>query len=517
MPRHVLTAESDTLPTIDSIITRAAKVSPNQIAVREWGGQEITYAELDSAVSSFAAWARSQGTQAGDAIAIHLPNSIAFLVAQFGSFRAGAVATYVSYRLTPNEAQRQFALSRARIVVTTPAKATELRKDPAFVNTVIVVDGPGSEHSHSLTDVIAARLLPDFTTEGLEDSDAIIRFTSGSTGDPKGLIVTHRAWLIRAMSLLIEELDIRQGSTTLLLGQLSHQAGLFVIPTFMRSGTLLVQEKFSLDTVAEILETQPISCAQIVPTMFTLMLNHARAREALAKSRMHRIVYGGSPIRQSVLAEVMGVLPMTEFVQAYGSLEAGSISVLTGTAHRDPKLQHSAGHPFLPVQLRLNAPNADGVGEIEVKSPWLPNARLTPQGREEITEEWSRTGDLGEVIDGYIYLRDRMNDMIISGGFNVYPVEVEKVIGSHPQVLDVAVASAPDDKWGERVIAFVVPRAPGTFNEEGMREYCKTQLAGYKVPKEFHLIAEMPLNVNGKPDRRSLAQPHWAGRQRRIN
>jgi acyl-CoA synthetase (AMP-forming)/AMP-acid ligase II len=507
------------LPTIDSVIARAAQRAPQQIAVREWQGRQLTYAELDAAVSSFAAWARLQGVQAGDAIAIHLPNSVAWLVAQFGSFRAGAVATYVSYRLMPNEARRQFAMAAARLIVTTPEKAAEFRSDPAFAGTLFVVDGDGDGDGnvHSLHDVITAALRPQFTTDGMEDSDAIIRFTSGSTGDPKGLIVTHRAWLLRAICMQTEEMRIRPGSTTLLLGQLSHQAGLFVLPTFLQNGSLLVMHKFSLDTVADILRTRQVSCAQVVPTMFTMMLNDARAREALAASGLHKVIYGGSPIRQSVLAEAMAVLPDTEFLQSYGSHEAGSITVLDGAGHRDPRLRHGAGRPFLAVQLRLRNPNADGVGEIEVNSPWLPNARLTPQGREPITETWSRTGDLGEIVDGHVYLRDRMNDVIVSGGFNVYPVEVEKVIGAHPQVLDAAVASAPDDQWGERVIAFVVPRQPGGFSEEAVREYCKGLLAGYKVPKEFHVIPEMPLNVNGKPDRRSLVQPLWASRERRIN
>jgi long-chain acyl-CoA synthetase len=280
---------------------------------------------------------------------------------------------------------------------------------------------------------------------------------------------------------------------------------------------MLLMDKFSLDTVADIFDTRQASCAQVVPTMFTLILGHARAREAFARSGLNRIVYGGSPIRQSVLQEAMALLPDTEFVQSYGSHEAGSISFLDGAGHRDAKLRHGAGRPMLAVQMRLHAANADGIGEVEVKSPWLPNARLTAQGREPITHEWSLTGDLGELVDGNVFLRDRMNDVIISGGFNVYPVEVEKIIGSHPQVLDAAVASAPDDRWGERVIAFVVARKPGEFSEDRVREYCKGQLAGYKVPKEFRLIPEMPLNANGKPDRRSLSQSLWAGRERRIN
>jgi acyl-CoA synthetase (AMP-forming)/AMP-acid ligase II len=312
-------------------------------------------------------------------------------------------------------------------------------------------------------------------------------------------------------------MKIRENSTTLVMGQLSHQAGLFVIPTFLRGGTLLVMEKFSLASVAEILRTRQVSTAQIVPTMFTLILNDPQARAAFAASGLDRIVYGGSPIRQTVLEEAMSLLPDTEFVQSYGSHEAGSMTILDGAGHKDGKLRHGAGQALLPVQMWLHKVGRDGIGEVEVKSPWLPSARLTPEGRIPITDEWARTGDLGEIADGHLYLRDRMNDVIISGGFNVYPVEVEKIIGSHPHVLDAAVASAPDDKWGERVIAFIVTRKAGEFDEASVREHCKSQLAGYKVPKEFRVIPEMPLNPNGKPDRRGLSESLWAGRDRRIN
>lgn len=505
------------MPTIDAVITRSAALAPDHLAIREWKGRQITYAQLDAAVSSFAGWARSVGAQEGDAIAIHLPNSVAYLVAQFGSFRAGGVAAYINNRLSAIEALRQCIVCNARIIVTTIAKAAALKQDPQLASAIFVVDGAASPGMYSMQDIIATRHALSFDAAGLEDRDAIIRFTSGSTGEPKGLIVTHRAWLVRAAAMLVEEMRIKPSSTTFVLGQVSHQAGLFILPTFLQCGTMLMMEKFSLETVAEILSTESLSCMQIVPTMFTMVLNHAGAREAFSRSTLERVVYGGSPVRQNVLQEAMNLLPTADFVQSYGSHEAGTISYLDGAGHRDLKLRYGAGRPMLSAGVRVHEPNADGIGEIEVKAPWLPNARITAQGREPIVEEWSRTGDLGEIVDGHIFLHDRLNDLIISGGFNVYPVEVEKVIGSHPDVIDAAVASAPDDKWGERVIAFVVSRNPGAFDEGGLRDHCKGLLAGYKVPKEIHLIAELPLNPNGKPDRRKLSQSLWAGRARRIN
>lgn len=499
------------------MVSRAAALAPDHIAIREWKGRQISYADLDAAVSGFAAWARSVGGREGDVIAIHLPNSVAYLIAQFGSFRAGGVAAYVNNRLSTAEALRQCRVCNARIIVTTPAKAAELRQDPGLANTIFLVDGDAGPGMHSLQDLIPGQQHPSFDIEGWEDRDAIIRFTSGSTGEPKGLIVTHRAWLIRAASMLTEEMRIKPFSTTFVLGQVSHQAGLFIIPTFLQCGTMLLMPKFSLSTVADILSTETVSCMQVVPTMFTMILNDREAREAFGRSTVERIVYGGSPIRQAVLQEAMSLLPNTEFVQSYGSHEAGSISFLDGVGNRDPRLRYGAGRPMLAAAVRVREPNADGIGEIEVKAPWLPHARITAQGREPIAEEWSRTGDLGQIVDGHIFLHDRMNDVIITGGFNVYPVEVEKIIGAHPDVVDAAVASAPDDKWGERVIAFVVSRNPGTFNEERLRDHCKAQMAGYKVPKEIHLISELPLNPNGKPDRRKLSEELWSGRARRIN
>lgn len=508
------------MPTIDSVVFRAAAAAPDSIAVREWGGDiRLTYAQLDSAVSRFAAWARAGGLETGQTIAIHLPNSADFLIAQFGSFRAGAVAAYINYRLSAAEACRQFHLCRAAIVVTTQAKADEFRGHPDLAHVVFVpVDGasPGPSLARIVADENYAPCVFD-AGDGLEDRDALIRFTSGSTGNPKGVVVSHRAWLIRAVSMLAEELQIVPGSTTLVLGPLSHQAGLFVIPTFLRRGTLLVMDKFDVGSVADVFTSERISCSQMVPTILGLVLNDPRAREALRVSGLQRLVYGGSPIGRAVLDDALALLPQTEFVQGYGSHEAGAISYLDGMAHRRPELRGSAGRPFLAAQVRLRREAGAAVGEIEVKAPWLPHARITENGREPIESEWSATGDLGEIVDGYIFLRDRMNDVIISGGFNVYPAEVEKVLAQHPDVLDAAIVSAPDDKWGERVVAYVVSRQAGSFDEAGLRTHCRDLLAGYKVPKDFHLVPEIPLNASGKPDRRRLSDSLWAGRSRRIN
>jgi acyl-CoA synthetase (AMP-forming)/AMP-acid ligase II len=505
------------MPTIDSVLARAAHAAPHRVAIREWDSKrQLTYAQLDAAVSSLAGWLHSRGLHVGASIGIHLPNGADFLIAQFAAFRCGGVAAYINYRLAAAEAVRQLKLCGAQAIVTTTAKAVALRDHPDLRDLIFIIADGGLPLGHALTDILAkeGHFQPP---EALEDADAIARFTSGSTGAPKGVLVTHRAWLVRAVSILAEEIQVAPYSTTLVVGPLSHQAGLFALPTFLRHGTLLIVDGFGADKMAAILGSENIGCAQLVPTMMHVVLEDAGSREALRTSGVSRVVYGGSPIRRPVLDDALQLLPNPEFVQIYGSHEAGSISYLDGAAHRDVQVRSSAGRPFLAVQVRLRQMDDDGLGEIEVKAPWKPHARLTEQGCVPDPDEWAPTGDIGEIKDGFIYLRDRLNDVIISGGFNVYPLEIEAVIDAFPGAAGSVIVSAPDDRWGERVIAYVVPRDASGLNEAALAEHCRQHLANYKVPKEFRSIPKIPLNVNGKPDRRKLSQPMWEGRDRRIN
>jgi len=505
------------MPRIDSVLSRSAIAYPMAIAIQEWpSGQMMTYKELDSAVTNFASWCQSKNIKNNDVIALHLPNTKNFIISQFGIFRSGAAAAYINFRLSPSEVRRQLLLCKAKFLVTTLNKALEFLEDDALKHLTFIVDEPHTSLLN-LPSIIHQQSIHLNQIDNCEDQDAIIRFTSGSTGNPKGVIVSHRSWLIRAISIQAEELNITLNSNTLILGPLTHQAGLFVLPTMLRSATLHMVEKLDFDVLFSLLSKINVTCIQMVPTILGFFLQDEKSKSILSQSRLERIVYGGSPIRQSVLEEILELLPKTEFIQSYGSHECGSISFLDGKSHRNSKYQSSAGRPFLASEIRLNKVNGESFGEIEVKAPWLPHARITETGREVITSSWSNTGDLAEIIDGYIFLRDRLHDVIITGGFNVYPMEVEKVIGSHQAIFDGVVVSAPDDKWGEKVIAFIVPRSNVTVNIEDLRLYCRKYLADYKIPKEFIVIPEIPLNVNGKHDRRKLSQPFWQGTNRHIN
>lgn len=506
------------MPTVDSILTRAAFAKPDAVAVWEWeSGRRVDYRTLNKRVSALAAFLLSQGVKPRDRIGVHLPNGEAFLIAHFGAMRAGGVSSLVNYRLNGSEAARQLKLARVAAIVTTAERAAEFLGMEELRGCIIVVTGESTPGMHSLSTAVAAEDVEVPALGDFDDEDVIARFTSGSTGAPKGVLVSHRAWLIRATSLLTETIQVDPGSTTMVLGPLSHQAGLFILPTMLRHGTLLAFDQFDIDKVIAALKTGTVSRTQMVPTMLRMFLGNAEAREALRTSGLKQVIYGGSPVEARVIEEVLELMPNCDFIQSYGSHEAGSISYLDGTGHRDPILRRSAGRPYLAASVRiLPIPDSD-IGEIEVRAPWAPTARITEKGRERIDDGWIATGDLGELRDGYVILKDRANDVIISGGFNIYPMEVEDVINAYSQVLASAVVSVPDEKWGEKVIAFVVPRGSQSLDEEGLRNYCRENLSGFKVPKEFRTSTEIPLNANGKPDRRKLSNPLWLGRERRIN
>ena len=481
------------MPSIDAVLARAAGAKPSGIAVHEWDtGRQITYAMLNEWASAIAGF-MSRHIRPGDRIGVYLPNSAEFIAAAFGGFRAGAVTAYVNYRLLPDEALRQFTMAETRVIVTTSDRAAALLDNPALSHCeFLVTDAPlSTPRRTTLADAVTQLHGPIFSPTGREEEDALLRFTSGTTGAPKGVLVSHRAWLLRAMSLLAEEIRVEAGTMTMVLGPVSHHAGLFVLPTFMRGGTMLLFRQFDPLAIARAVSALPVRRSQMVPTMLRMLMESPEAVAALrGSSSLAEIVYGGSPIDSGVLDAV---------------------------SQRDPRYRQSAGRPHYAVEIRLRGSNESEWGEIEVRAPWTPRARLTEQGRVAVTEDFVPTGDLGELRDGFIFLKDRANGVIVSGGFNVYPMEIEDAINRCPGILTSAVVSKPDDKWGERVVAFVVARDRSVVDSGALREHCRASLANFKVPKEFLLIDDIPLNPNGKPDRRQLSAPFWEGRERRIN
>jgi len=459
------------------------------------------------------------GLQPGDRVAIYLPNIIEIIVAQFGILRAGLVATYTNDRLAIDEAVRQLTLAEAKVVITTSERAEALRAFSGMIDVrMIVASGDvAPDGMMLLSTIVSADLSGSFSLEASTDSDALLRFTSGTSGEPKGALVTHRAWITRAVHLLAELVRIEEESMVLCPGPITHAAGLLILPGFLRTGTLVLMRKFYASEIGKIAEALPIRYGMFVPTMIKMILNEPSAVDKLRKSSMQQISYGGSPIPSSVLADALDRLSPITFVQSYGSHEAGTMSYLDEFDHKSLKLLESAGKPVLNVDIRIDPIEGQRFGELLVRTPWSSNASVVVKGKREERDSWVRTGDLGEMRDGYLFLMERLNDVIVTGSFNVYPGEVERCISHYPGISDCVVVGAPDDKWGEKVIAYLVKKPGAEINENELNNYCRQSLAGYKLPKELIWIDEIPLNANRKPDRNRLVAVRWEGRSRRIN
>jgi acyl-CoA synthetase (AMP-forming)/AMP-acid ligase II len=337
------------------------------------------------------------------------------------------------------------------------------------------------------------------------DDVAYIVHTSGTTGAPKAVPVHHRA-LVARIALYRNVMHIGPGDRYCSASPFHHTAGVSMVFTVLGSGAAVIpQAWFSVEGWRDA-GRLGVTHALLVPTMIDLLL----AEGALADARPRILQYGAAPIDPQTLGDALAALPGTEFLQIFGQTEISPITALTAADHvlglgSRPELLSTVGRAPDGVEIRLENTGAEGVGELTVRAA---HAFLTDD------DGWRRTGDLARIdADGYVSLQGRVHDRIVRGGENIYPIEVERALASHPAVRDVAVVGVPDRRWGEVVKAVVVPTDPAAPPPiEDLRAYARRQLAGFKVPALVEFAAELPRNASGKVLRRELIAPADAAR-----
>jgi fatty-acyl-CoA synthase len=350
-------------------------------------------------------------------------------------------------------------------------------------------------------------------------------YTSGTTGSLKAACHTQRSWAAMTRNILLNLIDPGEGDAMLHAASLVHASGTLVLPYWIRGGVAAVLPGFVPESYCDAVERWRPRAINLVPTMIGMLLDMPGIAQRDFSS-IETIIYGASPMPRAVLRRGLDLWG-PRFTQYYGQSEAPlCISVLTKDDHVAPDAEQrllSCGRVSLDCEVELvndaGTPVPQGeVGEILVRAPFamtgyydaadLNAATITPEG-------WMHTRDVGRFdAAGYLYLVDRTSDMIVSGGYNVYPREVEDVIAAHPAVREVVVVGLPDDKWGEAVTAFVVLREE--VPAQDLISFAREQLAGYKVPKEVRFIDEVPKSAVGKLLRRSVRDPFWVGRERAL-
>lgn len=354
-------------------------------------------------------------------------------------------------------------------------------------------------------------------------------YTSGTTGNPKGAVITHRA------------LSAQLGQVTMLIRIDSGQRGLIVVPMYHAAGavsmfvtvywggTLYIHADFNPPEVARVLDEERVGTVTLVPAMIQALLVFVPDIAKRQYKDLKQITYGASPIAEETLRKAMDVFKC-DFAQGYGMTETTAVlTYLFPADHRRaikemPELLLSAGRPVAGTELRIvdeqDQPLSNGtIGQIIARGPQLMRGywNLADESAEALRGGWMHTGDAG-IMDGegYLYVQDRVKDMIVSGGENVYPRVVEEVLFQHPAVADAAVIGVPDEQWGETVKAIVVLREGQTATQEEIMEFCRGKLGGFERPRSVDFAKELPRNPTGKVLKRELREPFWAGHKRRV-
>ncbi|GBG39045.1 long-chain-fatty-acid--CoA ligase [Mycobacterium montefiorense] len=494
---------ADTGITFSDVLARNASVRSDSLAFVD-PRRRCTFAELDERVTRLANVLSASGVRRGDRVAVVGLNCLELIEAWLATLRLGAVAVPVNFRLVADEIAYVLADSGTVAVVTDRACApvvTQARGKAPSVHTVLTI-GDG------LDELIAAAagLAPDVTVA--DEAPAFIMYTSGTTGFPKGAVITHRNLYLHAVSV-IATLGLRGDDNCWMAhAPLFHVAGVSgMFPTFLTGGTVVVAPSGGFDpeaTMRTIADERVTSC-WMTPAQWQRVCALPDLR-SFDLSRLRRVWWGAAPASTTLLRNMFDAFPDAEVIAAFGQTECSPITCLLSGEDAIRKIG-SVGTPMLGVEVRIvddemNDVAPGEIGEIVYLGPLVMKEYWNRpiETAEAFRGGWFHSGDLVRRDgDGYIYVVDRRKDMIISGGENIYSAEVENVVAAHVKVAEVAVIGVPDPKWGEIPMAVVVPRDPADPPTDAEIEtHCRVYLAAYKRPRRVVVVEALPRNANGK-------------------
>jgi acyl-CoA synthetase (AMP-forming)/AMP-acid ligase II len=482
--------------------------TPDKAALLD-GGRVVSYAQLDDRANRIANTLLASGIRPDSHIGYLGKNAAEFFEVWMGVNKAACALTPLNWRSAAAELVEVVDDAKVPLIFA-GCDFTELAglvRGAAAIEVEVVPEDALDQWSSGASSADPGIPLTDSAT-------ALLGYTSGTTAAPKGVPITHGA-LMNWFSTAAKEPSVNWNS---------DDVGLMVMPNFHLAGTLVslpalyhgaslgILSAFEPAAFVSAVAAHRPTVTCLVPTAIQMLLDHGSTNPDDFSS-LRRMLYAGSPIGQRTLQQALNIFGC-DFVQFYGTTETFIITLLRPEQHclDNPDLLKSCGQPMPGVDLRIVNPNgrdlaSGAAGEVLVRSPWMftgywnkPDATNTA-----IVDGWYHTGDAG-ILDknGNLFLVDRLKDMIVSGGENIYSAEVERALAAHPSVQSVAVVGAPDQKWGERVVAFVVPY-PGTpVDVPDLVSHCRDLIAGYKVPKEIHLMEALPQTASGKVQKAAL-------------
>jgi acyl-CoA synthetase (AMP-forming)/AMP-acid ligase II len=521
------------ITTLDEVLRVHNEGRPDKIAMRA-DERTWTYAELYSDSTRVAQGLLAEGVSPGERVAFLGRNVPEYFSLLFGAVMVKAVTLAVNWRLAAPEMEYILNHAQARVLLIGEEFLGHLEKmELETVKRVLVIGEAGEFTPYE--DWVASHEPVDPRMDCEAEETCYQLYTSGTTGLPKGVELTHRN-LMAAMDVGAENWSIDEASVCMVAMPLFHIAGSgWAVGGFCQGGESILVRELDPKEVLRLIETYRVTNSLFVPAVLQVLCATPGV-EKTDFSSLRSIVYGASPISEEVLAKSIDVFGCG-FIQVYGLTETtGAITAMCEEDH-DPggpkaHLLRSAGQPWGDTKIRIvddetrrDLPEGE-VGEIwiwsrqNMKGYWRnaeATAEVYPEGRDENGVGWFRSGDAGYMKEGYLYIHDRVKDMILSGGENIYPAEIENVLMSHPAIADVAVIGVPSEKWGEAVKAIVVDAADDAISDEELIAYCRERLAHYKCPTSVNRIDALPRNPSGKILKTDLREPYWKGKGRRVN
>jgi long-chain acyl-CoA synthetase len=524
-------APEETRMYLTQSLHRAVQQHPNRIAVR-FGSRQRTFREFADRVARLAGALRKLGMQEGDRVAMLSLNSDRYLEYQMAVPWAGGVLNPCNIRWSAAEILYSLDDSGSTILLvdeTFRPLVEQFRRDSRTLREVVYCgdgDAPTGMHGYEAL-LAAAKAVPDVVRRG-EDLAGIF-YTGGTTGFPKGVMLSHNNLCSSGLALRAEGLAT-PGGTYMHAAPMFHLADMgLAMPHWIEGNTHSIVPAFNPELVLDTFERDRVTHVVLVPTMIQMLVDHPAIKKPRDLSALQTIAYGASPISEAVLERAMAALPGVGFVQAYGMTELSPLATVnpawyhTAEGRKLGKLR-AAGRAGYCIELRIV--DAEGrevprgtVGEVAVRGPNVMQGywNKPEQTAAAVRDGWMHTGDGAWMDeDGFIFIADRLKDMIISGGENVYSGEVENAIAQHPAVAACAVIGIPSDQWGETVHAVVVRKPGQDVSAEALIAHCKSLIAGYKCPRSLNFAEALPISGAGKVLKTKLREPFWQGRERAV-
>ncbi len=514
---------------VDVARTHAAK-QPDAIAMI-CEGRRIDYATLHRVSNQVAHGLAAAGVRAGDRVAYLGKESEHYYELLFGAAKCGAVLVPINWRLAADEVDHILRDSGTAVLFADTAAepvADRLAPELPSLTTVVRLDEPGAPGA-GFTSWLAGQPDTNVLARVTPDTPLVQMYTSGTTGLPKGVVLAHRSFFAvrNALAEAGEKWIDFYPSDVSLIGMAGfHIGGIWwANQGFAAGATNVVMREFTTAGAVELIRTLGVTTACLVPAMMRLLLTEPGVTKD-DFTTLRKVIYGGAPISAGLLARCVEGFGC-EFAQIYGLTETGNTAVCLPPADHTPDSgrMQAAGRAYPGFGLKVadsegNPLPPGEVGEVWLKTPaaMLEYWNLPEATARTLVDGWVVTGDAGVMDeDGYLFIRDRIKDMIIVAGENVYPAEIENVIGKHPKVAESAVVGVPDERWGEIVHAFVVPVEGETLTERELALFLKGKLATFKQPLRYEFIEKVPRNPSGKILRRELRERFWEGHERRVS